>query len=174
MLTDIDYFAIEYICLNLREQDKEEILNLRPHDNPLQLAYEAHQGIKNCGRGRISWVKGKPAALAAFTESWPGVWDVWMFGTEDFKAAAIPLLRWVRTEANEILQVCAGHRLQCDSRDGYDEAHKMIRAMGGRPEFTMRRYGKDGSDYVRFIWLNGEDDAVLKPHYVRADKESAA
>lgn len=167
-LTDIDYNSVEYVVLNMRACDREEIYALRAHDNPLQLAMEAHAAIRNMGRGRIAWVDGKPAAVAAFTEEWPGVWYVWMFGTNDFKAAAIPLLRWVRTEANEILSVCKGHRLHCDSMVGHDEAHKMIKAMGGLPEFTMRRLGKNGEDFTRFVWLRGENEQVLHPHYVRA------
>lgn len=174
MLTDISYFELEFICMGMRESDKSEIFAMRPHDNPLQLAMEAHAVIKNQGRGQISWVKGRPAAVAAFTEDWPGVWSVWMFGTEDFKAAAIPLLRWVRKEANDILKVCAGHRLQCDSAASHHEAHKMIKAMGAIPEFTMRKYGKTGEDFIRFVWLNGENDAVLKPHYQRPKDGQAA
>jgi hypothetical protein len=175
-LTDIDYTALEYICLNLRDCDKREIYALRNYDNALQLAMDAHAAIRNFGRGRVSWVDGRPAAVAAFTEEWPGVWYVWMFGTKDFKAAAIPLLRWVRKEANAILSVCDGHRLHCDSIVGHHEAHKMIRAMGGLPEFTdkegnplpSRKLGKGGEDFIRFVWLKGENEAVLHPHYVRA------
>jgi len=168
MLTDPTLIDIEFICLNMREKDSEEILALRPHDNPVRLAWEAYHHVLNSGRGKVAWVNGRPAAFAAFTEDWPGTWSVWMCGTDDFKAAAIPLLKWFRTEANEILTVCKGHRLQCDSRADYDEAHKMIRAFGGVEESTLRRYGKDGSDYIRFVWFNGENDAVLKPHYTRA------
>ena len=134
MLTEPDLWAIEYICLNLRESDAIEIYNVRPHDSPLQLAWESTQAVKNMGRGRIGWANGKPAALFAFTEDWPGTWQVWMFGTNDFKAAAIDLLRWARKEANDILTVCEGRRLQCDCRLGHDDAHKMIRALGGKPE----------------------------------------
>lgn len=168
MLTDPTLIDIEFICLNMREKDSEEILALRPHDNPVRLAWEAYHHVLNSGRGKVAWVNGRPAAFAAFTEDWPGTWSVWMCGTDDFKAAAIPLLKWFRTEANEILTVCKGHRLQCDSRADYEEAHKMIRAFGGVEESTLRRYGKDGSDYIRFVWFNGENDAVLKPHYTRA------
>lgn len=168
MLTDPTLIDIEFICLNMREKDSEEILALRPHDIPVRLAWEAYHHVLNSGRGKVAWVNGRPAAFAAFTEDWPGTWSVWMCGTDDFKAAAIPLLKWFRTEANEILTVCKGHRLQCDSRADYEEAHKMIRAFGGVEESTLRRYGKDGSDYIRFVWFNGENDAVLKPHYTRA------
>jgi hypothetical protein len=167
VLTDLTYLDLEYICLNLRQADKSEVFALRPHDNPLQLALEAHAYIRNQGRGKIAWINGRPAAVAAFTEDWPGVWSVWMFGTDDFKAAAIPLVRWARKEAKDILSICAGHRLQCDSAADHHEAHALIKAMGAKEEYRMRRYGKHGDDFIRFVWLNGENDAVLKPHYQR-------
>ena len=167
MITDITYNAIEYVCLNMREADKREILAMQDSDNLLLLASFAHAGISNRGRGKVAWVGGKPAAVAAFTEEWPGVWYVWMFGTADFKAAAIPLLRWVKREASEILSVCNGHRLHCDSMADHTEAHRMIQAMGGVKECTLRKLGKGGEDYIRFAWFNGENDAVLRAGYVR-------
>ena len=172
MLTDLTFTDLHYICTHMREKDQQEIYNLRPHDNPLQLAYEAHHIIKNTGRGTISWANGRPAGVGAFTEDWPGAWQVWMFGTDDFVSALIPLMRWIRTEANDILSVCKAHRLQCDSRADYEDAHKLIRSMGGRPEGPpMRKYGKDGSDYQRFVWFTGENDSFLRPNYVQEKLE---
>lgn len=146
----------------MRERDFDEIIALRDHNSREMLAYEAHAYIINKGRGKVSWYKGKPAAFAAFTEMHPGVFEVWMAGTDDFKPAAMPLLKWFRNEANQILSAVSGHRLQCDSRSDYEEAHKLIRGMGGIPEGPpMRKYGKGGEDYQRFVWLNGENDSVL-------------
>lgn len=169
MLKDLNLYDLEYICLNIRDQDREEVLGLQNHDSPLRLAYEATHFIRNNGRSKIAWYKGKPAAFFGFAEIRPGVWEIWMFGTEDFKSVALDLMRWCRKEANDILGHAQGHRLQAMSRAGYDEAHKLIRAMGGVQECVHRRYGKDGSDYICFVWLNGENDAVLKPHYVKAN-----
>lgn len=169
MLTDIDILSVEYICLNMREDDKREILAMRPHDSQVMLAWEAYHMIRNNGRGRIAWHDGRPAALAAFTEAWPGHWNVWMFGTKDFRAAAVPLIRWIRDEAREILSVCKGLRLECDSIADHDEAHKMIRALGGKAESEMRNYGKGGETFIKFVWLPNVNDAVLSRHYVRAD-----
>jgi len=171
MLTDIEYIPLEFVVLKMRERDRQEIYAMRPHDNPLQLAMEAHAQIRNLGRGRIAWWQGKPAAVLAFTEDWPGVWSIWMFGTDDFKNVAIELVRWARKEANEILKVCAGHRIHCDSRSDYADAHKLIIAAGGRAECEFPAYGKDGQAYTRFVWLQSRDSAVLKPHFVRADKD---
>ena len=96
------------------------------------------------------------------------MWSVWMFGTDDFKDCAVELIRWFRREVNDILTTCQGHRLQCDSRFDHEEAHRMIKALGAIEECRLRKYGKDGADYIRFVWFRGENDAVLKPHYVRA------
>jgi len=170
MLTEFNSSAFEFICLNMRETDKVEVFGMLAHDSPLQLAHEASYLIRNKGRSRIGWSDRtkRPAAMAAFTEDWPGMWSVWMFGTDDFKDCAIELVRWFRHEAKDILTVCKGHRLQCDSRYDHEEAHRMIKAFGAIEESRLRAYGKDGADYIRFVWLNGENDAVLKPHFTRA------
>ena len=175
MITEVTYISVEYVCLNMRAEDKREILALRESDNLLALACDAHAGIVNKGRGRVAWWKGKPAAVAALTEEWPGVWYAWMFGTDDFRPAAVPLLRWIKHELNDILSLTNAHRLHCDSIIDHVEAHKMIKAMGGLPEFTMRKYGKGGEDFIRFVWFNGENDKVRYSGYVRpADTENAA
>lgn len=168
MLTDINYSALEYLCLNMRECDRREIFALRPHDSPLQLSVEAWAMIRNMGRGRIAWYQGRPAGCAAFTESWNGCWEVWMFGTDHFKSVVVDLVRWFRKEANDILTVCEGRRLQCDSIADHEEAHKLIKAAGGIEEARFRRYGKGGEDFIRFVWFNGENDAILRPNYTRA------
>lgn len=167
--THITLGSLEYIALNMREVDRLEAFAVVPHDNPCRLAWESYHYIINNGRGQIAWHAGKPAGMCAITENWPGCWQVWMFGTEDFKSVALPLVRWFRKEANDILTTCEGRRLQCDSRIGHPDAHKMLVAFGAIPEGDpMRRYGKDGSDFQRYVWIKGENDAVLQPGFTRA------
>lgn len=166
-LTDLNLFAMEYIALNMRDCDQKELFGIWPHDAALTWAYEVTYLLRNKGRAKIAYVDGKPAAVFGFTESRPGVWDVWMCGTDDFNKAIFTLMRWCRKEANDILTHCKGHRLQAQSRAEHTEAHKLIRAMGGVEECRLRRYGKDQSDYLVFVWLDGENDAILKPHYVQ-------
>ena len=125
MLTDITLGDLEYICLNLRESDRVEILNVCNHDSPLQLAWESHYAIRNHGRGRIAWHKGRPAGVFAFIEERTSVWEVWMYGTDDFRDVAFELLRWARKEANDILSVCEGRRLHVAVREGHPDAHRL-------------------------------------------------
>lgn len=173
-LTPITHIDLEDICFRMREVDRAEIFNLRDYDSPYQLAWEAYSLITRAGRGRIAWWNGRPTGVFAFTCQHKNLWDIWMWGTDDFRNVAVDLLRYARREANEILTVCNAKRLQCDSRVGHEDAHKMLRAMGAVPESTLRFYGKDGGHYIRYVWINGENDAVLKSHYVRADKDIAA
>jgi hypothetical protein len=161
-LSDITLPDLEFVCLNMREVDRIEVLGVRPHDNLLMLAWEAAALIRNQGRGRIAWANGKPAAVVAVTEDRAGVWQIMMFWTEDFKAVAFACMRWARETLRELVGTGLCRRLQCDSRVGHDEAWRFLMALGAEKEGPpMRGFGKDGGDYQRFVWIKGENDHVL-------------
>ena len=160
-MTPIDIYALTSICLNMREQDKAEIYALRPHDNPLRLAAEAYTVLTHHGRGKIAWHKGQPAAVMGFYARWPGCWEAVSFGTEHYKSAGIDLMRYGRELARDILSELGANRLQADSRADNLQAHAFIRALGGKPEGTMKHYGKDGSDYIRFVWITETEGKLV-------------
>jgi hypothetical protein len=167
--TGVTLHALQDICQRMREVDKVEIYGMMPHDSWYVLSWDAYALITNKGRGRVAWWQGRPAGLCAFTEMHPGVWNAWMFGTDDFRNVVVDLVRWGRREVRDILAVSRGHRCQCDSRAGHDQAHRLLKALGARQEGPpMKGYGKDGSDYLRFVWLRETDSAVLEPGFVRA------
>lgn len=166
-LTKLNWHDLFPVCLNMRESDAREVYGLLPHNNPYRLSFEAATHINSKGRGVIAWHLGQPVAMAAFVEDCPGVWQVYMFGTDKFDRVVVDLMRWVREEARDILSHVAGHRLSCESRADHTEAHKLIRALGGREEATLRRRGKDGADYKIFVWLAGEHEEPLKKHMTR-------
>lgn len=161
MLTSVTYEAIEYLCLNMREQDRVELLGMSRSDDLRDLADECFAALRYRGIAQVGWVKGKPAGVIGLVEEWPGVWTVWMFGTDDLGLVGVMLLKWLRKALRRVRDEFGGWRLHCDSRDGNTLAHKMIRAMGGAVEHVMARYGADGSNYTRFVWLLGENDAVI-------------
>lgn len=161
MLAEIDLASIEYVCLNLRPVDRDEIFNVRPHDNPVYLAWEAFGLLANMGRGRVAWVDGKPAGVIGIIEHRRGVWDIMMFGTEAMPKVALEMMRWARLNIPELIDL-DGRRLQCDSRVGHDEAHRFLMALGAEREGPpMRSFGKDGSDYQRFVWIKGDNGFVI-------------
>lgn len=157
MLTEIELPSLEYICLNLRDVDKREVYNVLDHDNPMILAMQAYYVAVNKGRGRIAWHNGRPAAYIAVSEERPTVWSVSLFGTADFKAVAVDCVRWLRPTIVEMISERGGRRLHCDSHVDHREAHAFLTMLGARPEGPpMRHFGKDGSDYQRFVWITSD------------------
>lgn len=171
-LHEVDLDSLHYIALNMREADKEEIFALLEHDCPYRFGWEAFSLFRNRGRARIGWIQGRPAACIGLTEVRPTVWEVSMFGTDEFKHVAFPLMRWCRDNIAELAgPPYLGRRLQCDSRVGHDEAHKFLKALGARPEGPpMVCYGKDSGAYQRFVWVFGLDGTVEDGQYVNVKR----
>jgi hypothetical protein len=169
-LTEPNIYSIESICLNMRESDAVEVFNVMPVAGRMHLAQHTFSAMSNQGRGRVAWYQGRPAALIALTQMRPGVWEIWMFGTDAFRNVAIDCVRWARREARDILDHAEGHRIQCDCRVGHPDAHRLIRAFGAHAEGPpMTGYGSDGSDYQRYVWLREKQWHVLEPHLKRSD-----
>jgi hypothetical protein len=164
VLTDIDLDSIHYLAFNMRASDKEEIFNILDHDCPYQFGWYAFEVFRNKGRARIAWHNGKPAAVIAIVEERPAVWNISMFGTDDLKLVAFECMRWARQNIPDLIAPPHnGRRLQCDSRVGHEDAHKFLRALGAEPEGPpMRHFGKDGGDYIRFVWIFGDNGLVEK------------
>ena len=127
------------MCLRLRERDAKEIFNLRPHDNPLRLAHEA-AWILPQGRGRVAWYQGRPAGVVGMFESWPRMWEMVMFGTDEFPHVAFAMLRWARHELRGLLTEGWGHRLQADSH--VDQGGASLQWQFPRTGLSRCRYGR--------------------------------
>lgn len=155
---------MEMICRELRAADRAEIYNLRSHDSWVILAREAYVAMAHMGRGAVVWLDGLPQACIGFAEIRPGVYDAISFGTDRYRECGVALMRMGRRLARDLLTATelGAHRLQADARADNTEAHKFIRILGGKLEGPpMRAYGRDGSDYQRFVWLRADGDAKL-------------
>jgi len=163
VLHDINLVTVGYVVANLRDANKREIYPLRPHDNPVLLAYEVCGLISNCGRGRVAFHGGKPAAVVGVYESWPGVWGLMMFGTDSFKSVVIDVLRWLRHTMRDLTENHGARRLQSETLAGDVEAERFFVGLGAMPEGPpLRHYGKNGESYQRFVWFAGENDQFTR------------
>lgn len=158
-LTEPTRGAIDYIAMHMRDEDWNEIVNLLDHDSRIQFGWQAYMLMTTRGRGRVVWHDRKPAIGVAFIEHRPGLWDVQMYGTDDFRFAAKHALRWIRDTLPDLRDNLGGRRLQADSHIDHVEAHRFMRMLGARQEGEpMRKFGKDGSSYLRFVWIDDETD----------------
>lgn len=161
LVTSPTLSACTYICHHMRDVDRAEVYGMSPEQNWYKLGALVWTMMRDHGRGVVAWHDGKPAALCGFVERWPGMWEIMMFGTDDLTKVAIPLMQWARRQIPDIIENHGGRRLQCDSRVGHDEAHKMLQALGAVKEGApMPEYGTDGSAYQRFVWIAGVNDSI--------------
>jgi len=163
MMTELDMASVTYVCLGLRPADQQEIYGLLPHNSPILLALQIMQTFGTNGRARVVWHDGKPSAIVGLAEYRPGVWQVALMGTDDFKQCAKDCLRWLRDTLPEVIEKFGGRRLQCDSHEDHHEAHRFLRTLGARPEGPpMLGYGKDQKAYQRFVWFAQEGSKLLR------------
>jgi hypothetical protein len=60
--------AVEYICLNMREEDRKEILGLRPYDNVQFVARETIFAA-SYGKAAIAFYNNRPCAVVGVSPS---------------------------------------------------------------------------------------------------------
>lgn len=96
----------------------------------------------------------KVLAVAGFHSVAPGVWQDWMFSTEECWAPEnwYPMTRIVRRALTAMLKVDA-HRLQCVSLASRIHAHKWYSCLGLRLESTLQAYGANGENALMFVRL---------------------
>jgi len=148
-LIDLNFDDLIYIASNMREADKKEIFATRWDDNPFELARQGMSPLIS----PFAWIAklDRPiAAIGAFPVH-PGMWNVWMFATDEFSKIGLPFTRWVKREFVPELQRHA-RRAECRSDASHHFAHRWMEAVGGKKEATLSRYGKEGQDFYLYSW----------------------
>ena len=143
------YGDILSVAARMRESDRREIFALMwERDGAEQIADHAFY------LSRYRWVayyNDKPAAVLGVMEMWPGVWQVWMFGTDDFKKVGARLVAYCRPRILQAMSDLGAHRLEAKSMADHEEAHWFLRRVGGKREGMLQRYGKGGEDFYVYV-----------------------
>lgn len=144
--------AARYVALRMRALDREEIFATRFDDDPEALAREV------ACRGPFAWAAGAggaPIACIGVVEAWPGMWEAWMFATDDFDTIGFPLTRFVRRGIVPALEAAGAHRVQAHSMEGHSVAHRWLESLGARHESTVPAYGRARQDFRVYAWTRG-------------------
>jgi hypothetical protein len=137
-----------YVAARMREADRAEVFATWPDDDFGALAARAAQ------RGPLAFCAGQDWPIACFgaAQCWPGVYQAWMYATDDFPRVAIPLTRWVKCRIMPLLRTTGAHRMHAYSLDGHTTAQKWMLALGARHEATHLNFGKRGETFHVFVW----------------------
>lgn len=137
------------VALHMRDWDRREIFATREEESVDELCFAvAHAGD-------YQWVAGRGGeAIAAFgcKPMWRGVFDMWLFATDNIGSIGISLTRLVRNAIVPQLFREGAHRLECRSMEGHIDAHAWLEVIGAKREATHVGYGRRGEDFHVYTW----------------------
>jgi len=146
---------LAYVLNNLREWDRREIAAVSWSDNP-QDWIDAHQSDDAPFSFMAYSDTGRPVAAIGAAEMFPGLWSPWAFGTDEFGSIGLGLTRFVRNQFIPALEELGFRRAEVLSMEGHDQSHRWLTACGGVQEGIFRRYGKNGENFVQFVWYGAD------------------
>lgn len=148
ILTHCTHETVLHVVLNMRERDKEEIYGVRFDPNPFLLVNDV---MAQASYSWVAWHDGRPIGVGGGAPRHPGVWNMYMFATDEFPRIALGTTRFVRkTVFPQLFGELDARRLQCDSHEAHTDAHRWLEGAGFVKESVRRAYGKDGADYFHF------------------------
>jgi hypothetical protein len=167
-LMPVTEMGLYFIACNLRAMDREEIFATRWDNDPSALVDECLFVLKRPSSFAVMAAFGGkiplPIAVLGAVEQWPGVWDVWAFGTEDFFRVGFILTRYVRKTLIPTLLAKGARRAHCRSLASHKAAHQWLRALGATEdcERRLKSWGKNGEDFILFEWHRADMMALYK------------
>jgi hypothetical protein len=144
--------TVGYIAKNLRQQDRDEIAAVSPTTEVSQ-----HLTFKVMMFSREVYVaiRNKPAAAWGFVELWPHVGSCFAFGTDEWGSVMRAVTNHVRRYMLPRVIAAGYHRMECRALAGRDDVARWVALLGGQPEAVLRRFGKNGEDFMVYRWLRG-------------------
>jgi hypothetical protein len=145
---------VRAVALRMRDRDLAEFSAMSwTNDRAgaaerLGLAYGDMTGVQ------CALLDGKPVAIGGLIWTRPGVVSLLFYATDDFPSVVVALTRHIAAEMTVAKAVA--NRIECFSMSTYTEMQQWVELFGLRPEATLRRYGKNGEDFIVYAWLHDE------------------
>lgn len=156
--TPPDLMALAYIARNMRARDRDECLACGfTTPDALAAGTFAAGGVQ-----WLCWLDARPVASLGAHPLWPNVWQCWAWGTDEWPRIALSMTRQALRVLRPALLDVGVHRAQCASLGTHTDAHAWLESMGWTREAVLRRYGRQGQDFVMFSYVPApeEDDHV--------------
>jgi hypothetical protein len=148
-IAPLEWLPLEFVCFNMRDIDRHEIYSNLPTTNPLEWAAGVFAAVGRKGCGWHAAFNGRPAAVMGVFENFPGNWQIFSFGTDDYIRVLVAFKpKWYLML--DYLKEHGGHRLECKSLITHKEAHGFLRMMGFKAECVLDNYGRHREDYILF------------------------
>ncbi len=138
------------ICQNLKP---EEMREWRATRGEAEVSTFARELIPFAKRIAIAYSDGVPVAMMGAIPLRPGVWNAFMVATPGISEVGLPFTRWARRNFFAALRTLGAHRVEAHVIADYYETHRWIKAIGAKVEAHVPRFGAQGEDFIRFVYL---------------------
>ena len=148
-LAKINEADLLFVADRMRECDRREIFATRWNDDPAELAGTI------LALGEFGWVAGTDLPIAAFgaIPAWNGVWQVWMFATDDWPQVSLGVTKFIKRVMIPALRDIGAHRAECRSIEGHVTAHRWLECLGAHKESEIPNFGRNGETFYLYSWL---------------------
>lgn len=143
---------VRRVAEQMRSRDREEFMAVSPfktHDelvDAIVARYGDHQDVIVA-----HWENG-PVAVGGLIHHRPHVGTLMFFANDDMEKIGSDLTRFIKQRLFPGYTLAGTHRIECASLDGYEEVHRWLGVLGLEREATMKKYGRNGEDFVQFSW----------------------
>jgi len=140
----------------MRQRDKDEIYATTWTNSSVKFTERMMALSLGMGGGgayaRIIVHEGEPVCAVGAIEARPGVWSAFMFASDNFHKVQLFVTKYVRQRIMPYVVEQGAHRVECQSKADYLEAHEWLRrSLGAEGESILKGYGKNGEDFVTFV-----------------------
>lgn len=141
------------ISSNLRPRDFEELTATRYGTDPKGLAEGIARDAVHTGAFRwAAYLDGRPVAAVGAFPRWPNVWTAWAFGTDEWPKVVLRLTKHVRGFMLPALLNAGATRVDALSLETHSDARAWLEYLGARPENVLDKWGKNGQNFVCYVW----------------------
>ena len=146
---------VRAVALHMRDRDLTEFSALTFYDtreaaaDVLVGSYGGHEQVE------AMLFDDRPVAIGGLITTRPGVVSLLFFATDDFVRVVRPLTHYIKTGPMARAKERA-NRIECFSHSTYTEMRQWVETFGLKPQATLRRYGKNGEDFIVYAWLRDE------------------
>lgn len=144
---------VRRVAEQMRSRDREEFMAVSPfktHDELVE-AIVARYGEHN-DVIVAHWQNG-PVAVGGLIHHRPGVGTLMFFANDDLEKIGSDMTRFIKQRLFPGYTLAGTHRIECASLDGYEEVHRWLGVLGLTKEADMKKYGRNGEDFVQFSWV---------------------
>jgi hypothetical protein len=153
MITHATWQDILHVAMNMREDDRAEVMATSWTDDVFDFAVECVRspGVKLCVKDK----DGIPVCVGGVANHQPGVGQAWLVGTEDIGKMGLYVATAAKGLFRSVMDHGGVHRIQAFSSATHHRAHEWLKLMGFSEESRMPNYGKAGEEFITFSMLKG-------------------